>query len=64
MKFTFELENGMTYTEEFDSPSDFISCQLSDFDVLPDEGKILMLEVDGEGIEFTGTILDLYNMYI
>jgi hypothetical protein len=63
MIFTFELENGMTYTEEFDSPADFIASQLADFDVLPDEGIIRSLEVDGETIKFEGTILDLYNLY-
>ncbi|MDR2977561.1 MAG: DUF4649 domain-containing protein [Streptococcaceae bacterium] len=63
MIFTFELENGMTYTEEFDSPADFIAGQLADFDVLPDEGIIRALEVAGEKVEFSGTILDLYNLY-
>lgn len=63
MKFTFTLSNGMTYTEEFDSPADFIVAQLADFDVLPDEGKIIDLEVAGEKLSFEGTILDLYNKY-
>jgi predicted ester cyclase len=53
----------MTYTEEFDSPADFIAGQLADFDVLPDEGIIRALEVAGEKVEFSGTILDLYNLY-
>lgn len=63
MKFTFQIENGMTFTEEFDSPADFIVGQLDDFDVLPDNGKVLSLEVNGEKVVFEGNILDLYNHF-
>lgn len=63
MKFTFQIENGMTFTEEFDTPADFIVGQLDDYDVLPDSGKVIELLVNGEKVDFEGTVLDLYNLY-
>ncbi|PCR99811.1 DUF4649 family protein [Lactococcus fujiensis] len=60
MKLTFKQSSGLTYTEEFESPAAFISAQLADYDVIPDEDLVLELIIDDKIVEFVGNVGELY----
>ena len=64
MKVTFEMPGGMILTEEFDTPNDFIVLQLDDFENIPDNCKVVSIEIAGEPVAFEGTLGDLYNHLI
>lgn len=61
MKFKIQSPSGAIFTDEFDSPQDFISLQLADEALYPDNFKVLGLEIAGETIDFEGDLGALYD---
>lgn len=62
IKIIYEISPGRIEKDEFEDANEFIRLELDDFPPFDDNWKILELEIDGEEQEFTGTILDLYNL--
>ena len=62
-KVTFKVPDGREFTEEYSEPQAFIAEQLADFDTIPDELVVTQVELDGQILDFTGNIGDLYNKF-
>jgi hypothetical protein len=61
MKLTGKTKNGINFTENFDSPNDFLAMQQSDFEAFDDEIQVVELLINEEKIDFVGNFGELYN---
>jgi hypothetical protein len=48
---------------EFKNMDEFIMLQMREIPALQDHLKVLSLEIDGQPVEFSGTIEDLFDKY-
>ena len=60
MKLIGKLQNGMTFTEEFDGVNDFLALQQSDYNAIADEIEVVEVKIDDEVLDFKGNIGQLY----
>lgn len=45
MKLIGKLQNGMTFTEEFDGVNDFLALQQSDYNAIADEIEVIEVKL-------------------
>lgn len=60
MKLIGKLQNGMTFTEEFDGINDFLALQLSDYNAIADEIEVVEVKIADEVLDFQGNMGQLY----
>lgn len=60
MKLIGKLQNGMTFTEEFDGVNDFLALQQSDYNAIADEIEVVEVKIADEVLDFQGNIGQLY----
>lgn len=60
MKLIGKLQNGMTFTEEFDGVNDFLSLQQSDYNAIADEIEVVEVKIADEVLDFKGNMGQLY----
>lgn len=60
MKLIGKLQNGMTFTEEFDGVNDFLALQQSDYNAIADEIEVVELKIADEVLDFKGNMGQLY----
>ncbi|GBG96104.1 DUF4649 family protein [Lactococcus termiticola] len=61
MKFKVKSPMGSVIEDEFESIQEFISLQLADEALYPDNFKVLELEIDGKAVDFEGDLGGLYD---
>lgn len=54
MKLIGKLQNGMTFTEEFDGINDFLALQQSDYNAIADEIEVVEVKIADEVLDFQG----------
>jgi len=54
------LQNGMTFTEEFDGVNDFLALQQSDYNAIADEIEVVEVKIADEVLDFKGNMGQLY----
>lgn len=60
MKLIGKLQNGMTFTEEFDGINDFLAPQQSDYNAIADEIEVVEVKIADEVLDFQGNMGQLY----
>ncbi|MGO2195163.1 MAG: DUF4649 family protein [Lactococcus lactis] len=60
MKLIGKLQNGMTFTEEFDGVNDFLALQQSDYNAIADEIEVVEVKIADEVLDFKGNMGQLY----
>lgn len=60
MKLIGKLQNGMTFTEEFDGINDFLALQQSDYNAIADETEVVEVKIADEVLDFQGNMGQLY----
>lgn len=60
MKLIGKLQNGMTFTEEFDGVNDFLALQQSDYNAIADEIEVVEVKISDEVLDFQGNMGQLY----
>ena len=60
MKLIGKLQNGMTFTEEFDGINDFLALQQSDYNSIADEIEVVEVKIADEVLDFQGNMGQLY----
>ena len=60
MKLIGKLQNGMTFTEEFDGINDFLALQQSDYNAIADEIEVVEVKIADEVLDFQGNMGQLY----
>lgn len=60
MKLIGKLQNGMTFTEEFDGVNDFLALQQSDYNAIADEIEVVEVKIADEILDFKGNMGQLY----
>ena len=60
MKLIGKLQNGMTFTEEFDGVNDFLALQQSDYNAIADEIEVVEVKIADEVHDFKGNMGQLY----
>lgn len=60
MKLIGKLQNGMTFTEEFDRVNDFLALQQSDYNAIADEIEVVEVKIADEVLDFKGNMGQLY----
>lgn len=60
MKLIGKLQNGMTFTEEFDGVNDFLALQQSDYNAIADEIEVVEVKIADEVLDFKGNMCQLY----
>ena len=60
MKLIGKLQNGMTFTEEFDGINDFLALQQSDYNAIADEIEVIEVKIADEVLDFQGNMGQLY----
>lgn len=60
MKLIGKLQNGMTFTEEFDGVNDFLAFQQSDYNAIADEIEVVEVKIADEVLDFKGNMGQLY----
>ncbi|MDP1136802.1 hypothetical protein Q6325_29575, partial [Klebsiella pneumoniae] len=55
-----KLQNGMTFTEEFDGVNDFLALQQSDYNAIADEIEVVEVKIADEVLDFKGNMGQLY----
>ena len=60
MKLIGKLQNGMTFTEEFDGVNDFLALQQSDYNAIADEIEVVEVKIADEVLDFQGIMGQLY----
>lgn len=60
MKLIGKLQNGMTFTEEFDGVNDFLALQQSDYNAIADEIEVVEVKIADEVLDFKGNMVQLY----
>ena len=60
MKLNGKLQNGMTFTEEFDGINDFLALQQSDYNAIADEIEVVEVKIADEVLDFQGNMGQLY----
>ncbi|AUS68796.1 DUF4649 family protein [Lactococcus lactis] len=60
MKLIGKLQNGMTFTEEFDGVNDFLALQQSDYNAIADEIEVVEVKIADEVFDFKGNMGQLY----
>ncbi|MCL9639402.1 DUF4649 family protein [Lactococcus lactis] len=60
MKLIGKLQNGMTFTEEFDGVNDFLALQQSDYNAIADEIEVVEVKIADEVLDFKGNTGQLY----
>ena len=60
MKLIGKLQNGMTFTEEFDGVNDFLALQQSDYNAIADEIEVVEVKIAAEVLDFKGNMGQLY----
>jgi len=60
MKLIRKLQNGMTFTEEFDGVNDFLALQQSDYNAIADEIEVVEVKIADEVLDFKGNMGQLY----
>ena len=60
MKLIGKLQNGMTFTEEFDGINDFLVLQQSDYNAIADEIEVVEVKIADEVLDFQGNMGQLY----
>ena len=60
MKLIGKLQNGMTFTEEFDGVNDFQALQQSDYNAIADEIEVVEVKIADEVLDFKGNMGQLY----
>lgn len=60
MKLIGKLQNGMTFTEEFDGVNDFLALQQSDYNAIADEIEVVEVKNADEVLDFKGNMGQLY----
>lgn len=60
MKLIGKLQNGMTFTEEFDGVNDFLTLQQSDYNAIADEIEVVEVKIADEVLDFKGNMGQLY----
>ncbi|WP_374284539.1 DUF4649 family protein [Lactococcus sp.] len=63
MKITYHDANQQK-TATFENMADFIMLQMREVPALEDNLTIDQLEISGEKVDFTGSVLDLFNAYL
>ncbi|MGM9885739.1 MAG: DUF4649 family protein [Lactococcus sp.] len=63
MKITYHDANQQK-TATFENMADFIMLQMREVPALEDHLTIDQLEISGEKVDFTGSVLDLFNAYL
>ena len=56
MKLIGKLQNGMTFTEEFDGVNDFLALQQSDYNAIADEIEVVEVKIADEVLDFKGNM--------
>ena len=51
MKLIGKLQNGMTFTEEFDGVNDFLALQQSDYNAIADEIEVVEVKIADEVLD-------------
>ena len=57
MKLIGKLQNGMTFTEEFDGVNDFLALQQSDYNAIADEIEVVEVKIADEVLDFKGNMV-------
>ena len=60
MKLIGKLQNGMTFTEEFDGVNDFLALQQSEYNAIADEIEVVEVKIADEVLDFKGNMGQLY----
>ena len=60
MKLIGKLQNGMTFTEEFDGVNYFLALQQSDYNAIADEIEVVEVKIADEVLDFKGNMGQLY----
>jgi len=60
MKLIGKLQNGMTFTEEFDGVNDFLALQQSDYNAIADEIEVVEVKIADEVLDFKANMGQLY----
>ncbi|XOW22521.1 DUF4649 domain-containing protein [Lactococcus lactis] len=60
MKLIGKLQNGMTFTEEFDGVNGFLALQQSDYNAIADEIEVVEVKIADEVLDFKGNMGQLY----
>lgn len=60
MRLIGKLQNGMTFTEEFDGVNDFLALQQSDYNAIADEIEVVEVKIADEVLDFKGNMGQLY----
>ena len=60
IKLIGKLQNGMTFTEEFDGVNDFLALQQSDYNAIADEIEVVEVKIADEVLHFKGNMGQLY----
>ncbi|MDM7502048.1 DUF4649 domain-containing protein [Lactococcus lactis] len=60
MKLIGKLQNGMTFTEEFDGVNDFLALQQIDYNAIADEIEVVEVKIADEVLDFKGNMGQLY----
>ena len=60
MKLIGKLQNGMTFTEEFDGVNDFLALQQRDYNAIADEIEVVEVKIADEVLDFQGNMGQLY----
>ena len=60
MKLIGKLQNGMTFTEEFDGVNYFLALQQSDYNAIADEIEVVEVKIADEVLDFQGNMGQLY----
>ncbi|ADA64115.1 MULTISPECIES: DUF4649 family protein [Lactococcus] len=60
IKLIGKLQNGMTFTEEFDGVNDFLALQQSDYNAIADEIEVVEVKIADEVLDFKGNMGQLY----
>lgn len=60
MKLIGKLQNGMTFTEDFDGVNDFLALQQSDYNAIADEIEVVEVKIADEVLDFKGNMGQLY----
>ena len=63
MKISYKDFIGNTETIEFKDVAEFIMLEQREVPPLEDNFMIISLEIDGQILDFKGSVIDLYNFY-
>ncbi|MDR0199496.1 MAG: hypothetical protein LBI43_02845 [Streptococcaceae bacterium] len=63
LKVSIKMPNGLSFEDEFDSRQEFISVLMNDFPPYDDSWGVLEVAENGELLDFTGTVGDLYQFF-